>query len=90
MIKYKIHTLNMVEHCKALGLWCLTPLSTIFQLYRGGQFYGWRKPGEYHRPAVSLICNFYHIMEQFKVRPRDTKKQNKKVFLVFSSYTIIW
>ena len=41
-----------------LGLWWLTPLSTIFQLYRGHQFY-WMRKSEY--PVVKKLI--HHLLQ---------------------------
>jgi hypothetical protein len=44
---------------RASELWCLTPLSTLFQLYRGGQSYWWKPEYPEKFGTVVLVCFYY-------------------------------
>ena len=76
----KLHNFNIRDHpilhlephkinvCYNVMLWRLTPLSTIFQLYRGGKFYSWRKPDYPEKTNMSQgsdkLITLYHRNKQ--------------------------
>ena len=62
---YLINNINLLDiKGLVLGLWCLTSFSTVLQLYRGGQFYWWKKPEYLVKTSdmPHLTDKLYHIM----------------------------
>jgi hypothetical protein len=73
-----IYFLNEYVILGSLGLWCLTPLSTIFQLYYGSVLLVEETgvPGEKHWPVASHWQSLSHnVVSEYSSPERDSNSQ---------------
>jgi hypothetical protein len=71
-----------INNTEWFGLWCLTPLSKIFQLYRGGQFYLVEETGENYSTDLSQVTDkLYHINVVLCTQYRMKSSYNLEKFI---------
>ena len=88
-IQYKCNISAIYDSCRVrvvqslvfcVGLWYLTPLSTIFQLYRGGQYYWWWKP-DVAEENLQPVVNHWKTLSQNVVSstPHSERDSNSQL-----------
>jgi hypothetical protein len=96
-------SLSMNWFCWLVGLWCLTSLSTIFQLhiYRDVQFYWWRKPEYPEKTALVpvpkwrlnvwwMTTNRLRRKPEYAEKTTDLSQVTDKLYHIMYEYTLPW